>query len=182
MSSTELAVKSGGVAGGVLLWALGAWFFVSIGMSIVATSNFRILDPETMRDADRIYAKLEVGQERKLALRYAASELNRHFFKRYDYVQGALALIALTAAFASRSVGKPSRIAIAACSLFVAACAFYFTPTMINQGRVIDFLPRDPKPPEVVEFYRLHTIHVIGEVAKMATLIAVAIARLRAAR
>ena len=40
--------------------------------------------------------------------------------------------------------------------LICLALQFYVVPETIRLGRIIDFLPREPAPPEAAPFWRLH--------------------------
>ena len=55
----------------------------------------------------------------------------------------------------------------------------WFTPTMVELGREIDFMARDPEPPQVTRFYSLHRINVALELGKLAMLVAVAVHLIR---
>jgi len=152
-----------------LLVVLTAWIVLMVCMGFVATGNFAVVEPDALRDADRIYAALEAGDERRMALRYVASELNRAYFQRYDTASLVLALAAL--GLRLRVGGhRASLIALLLCAGLVVLNVAYFTPTILELGRQIDFMPRDPPPPEVAEFFRLHGVNITLGLAQLVLL------------
>jgi hypothetical protein len=159
-----------------LIWILGGWLFLSIAMAYVAGANFARLHPAALRDADAVYAAIPAGEPRRVALRYAASEMNRHLFALYNTVQLGLAAAALLALWRSRRGGRLGWTVLALCFLACLAFHFFFTPEMIERGRLIDFMPRDPEPEEVRSFHRLHRLNVVLEVAKMAGILGLSLA------
>lgn len=165
----------------LLLWLLGGWLFLTIAMAFVASANFRVLEPDQLRHADQVYAELSADQ-RRTDLRYAASEINRYLFTVYSDVHAVIAGLGLVLLFAARLAKK--RLILAAtglgvCFVFALIFALWFTPTMVEAGRVIDFMPRDPEPPEVTHFFRLHRINVAMEMIKMLLLAATTAVLLR---
>lgn len=166
----------------LLLWLLGGWFFLSVSMAYIASANFRVLDTEHLRQADQVYAEIPAGEERRRDLRYAASEINRYLFSVYSAVH----VVVAAAAFALLwLVPLPRRrrlwmtAALGLCLLFALVFVAWFTPAMIELGREIDFMARDPAPPPVLRFFRLHQVNVTMEMIKLALLAAVAVALVR---
>jgi hypothetical protein len=47
------------------------------------------------------------------------------------------------------------------------AMAFYLTPQIIAVGRPLDFVPREPAPPALVQFGRLHAAYSILDLGKL---------------
>jgi hypothetical protein len=165
----------------LLLWLLGGWFFLSVTMAFVASANFRALDVERLRQADQIYAEIPAG-ERQRDLRYAASEINRHLFSVYSSVHAVVAAAALALLWLVR-LPRRRRLWMAASLglglVFAIVFVAWFTPTMVELGRAIDFMPRDPAPPPVVRFFQLHQVNVTMEMIKLALIAAVAVALIR---
>lgn len=166
----------------LLLLLLGGWLFLSVSMAFVASANFRVLDAERLRQADEIYAEIPAGEERHRDLRYAASEINRYLFSVYSAVH----LVVAAAAFALVWIVRLPRrrllwiapalgVGLALALLF----ALWFTPTMVELGREIDFMARDPAPPPVRQFFQLHQINVTLEMIKLGLITAVAVALVR---
>lgn len=159
----------------LLLWLLGGWFFLSVTMAFVASANFRVLDPASLRQADQIYAEIPAA-ERQRDLRYAASEINRYLFTVYSTVHvvvaaAAFALLWLVPLPRRRRLWITAALGLALG--FAVVFVVWFTPTMVSLGREIDFLTRDPAPPPVLRFYQLHGVNVTMEMIKLALLAAV---------
>lgn len=149
-----------------LLWLLGGWFLLTLFVAYMAGANFRVLDPQALRNADEVYGAIP-AEDRRGSLRYAASELNRHHFLVYNATQTILAGAALLLFVLAR---RPWRTALVLHLFCLALCAvflFYFTPELAGRGRRIDFMRREPMPPEVRDFYRLHGLNVALEMAKL---------------
>lgn len=166
----------------LLLWLLGGWFFLSVNMAYVASANFRVLDAERLREADRIYAEIPAGEERRRDLRYAASEINRYLFSVYSAVHVVVAAVAFGLLWLVPLPGRRRlwiTAALGLCLAFAIVFVAWFTPAMIEIGREIDFLARDPAPPPVLRFFRLHQVNVTMEMIKLALLAAVAVALIR---
>ncbi|MCB9897398.1 MAG: hypothetical protein H6825_05295 [Planctomycetes bacterium] len=174
--------RRGALADGrLLLFALGVWCALSFAMGFVATGNFHVVEPAALRNSTEIYAAIPLeGDARRMALRYVASELNRFFFARYDLANVALAALCTWLVFLLPR--RKSQIALVACLLVALASAFWLTPTIVELGRQIDFMPRDPKPPEVVRFYELHGVSISLGLLQLALALGVAIGLLREPR
>ena len=140
-----------------LLLLLGAWLGATVFMWMVATRNFAV--------AERILAGRSEGftttvsklspEELRLVLRYQASEVNRLFFEGWGMVQPPLAVGVMLLAW--RSGG--SRWTVAATAMMLLITVFlqvYVVPETVRLGRILDFIPREPPPPEAAPFWRLH--------------------------
>lgn len=151
----------------IMLWLLGAGFVLSVTMGYVASANFRVVDPESLRNADEVFASFEEGDPRRMALRYVASELNRHFFSVYTYLHtglfGVAAVLYFLARLKSRIVFLGLGFGVGLSLLYL----FYFTPVLTEIGREIDFMSRDPKPPQVERFYSIHGVNIVLEMIKL---------------
>jgi len=165
----------------LLLWLLGGWFFLSVTMAFVASANFRALDPAHLRQVDQIYAEIPAA-ERRVDLRYAASEINRYLFSVYSAVHVVVAAAAFALLWLVRLPPRRRLWIAAALGLalvFAIVFVAWFTPTMVALGREIDFLARDPAPPPVLRFYQLHQVNVTMEMIKLVLLGAVTVALVR---
>lgn len=164
-------------AASATLWVLGAWLFLSVTMAYVAGANFVQLEPENLRNAGEVFEAIP-DDDRFRALRYVASELNRHFFTRYARVQevlGVLALILLALSRRGRWIGV-------GLVLFAAATTIWFdmaTAEIAAMGREIDFV-RDPET--VAAFDRFHDRAVKVEGAKMIAILAASVLLIRTPR
>lgn len=151
----------------LLLVLLGAWLALSVAMGWVASANFKVVEPDRLRDAASIFAQLPEGEPRRMKLRYIASEMNRHDFAAYDKVNLALAVLAVLVAARLSQRPRGAMLVLLLCLAMAVVFTTWFTPTLIAQGRQIDFVARDPRPPEVAAFYRLHGVNIGLELLKM---------------
>ncbi len=122
----------------------------------VATQNFAVVN-NTLEgdhpDIQQTASSLEPGGLR-LLLRYQASEVNRLFFDKWGFIQLPIAAIVMMLAWKQDS--SLIRAAAGVMLLICLALQFYVVPETIRLGRIIDFLPREPAPPEAAPFWRLH--------------------------
>ena len=149
-------------------WALvvmGMWLMGSVCTAFIASQNFYAIDrllasrpnPAFASAVDRLGSPL--GRE---LLRYLSSELNRLYFQIWNVVQlvlGGLALWLVTARAPRRSIG--------AMVIMVVVTLVYLTPAIVSLGRSLDFVPRDPAPPDVRRFWILHAAYTSLEVIKL---------------
>jgi hypothetical protein len=156
---------------------IGVWLALSIAMTVVAIVNFTRLKPDRLRDAGKVFAALGDVETQKVALRYTASELNRELFDIYGKSQIVVGLLALLAAVLARR-GRFLLALLALAFLSTLVFELWLVPAIIEQGRIIDFLPREPKGPEVLEFDRLHLISERLDGGKMLLLLVAAFSAL----
>ena len=160
------------------LWLLGAWFLLSVTMAYVAGANFVHLKPENLRNAGEVFEAIPEGESRFRALRYIASELNRHFFTTYARTQEILCGLALLLLLLSRR-GRWAGLALV---VFAALTTVWFdvaTAKIVEMGRGIDFV-RDPAA--IAEFDRFHDRAVRVEGAKMLAILAATFLLIRSPR
>ena len=152
-------------------FVLGAWGGSTIFMWMVAMKNFQVVDavlgapPEAFRDT----ASALSADNLRLVMRYQASEVNRLFFAGWGMVQ-----VVLPAVFLWPAWKLGGRFLPAAAVLLLVTCLvlqFYVVPETIRLGRIIDFLPRDPAPPEVVPFWRLHNAYTGLDMVKLLVIV-----------
>jgi hypothetical protein len=150
---------------------LGAWVMGSVMMFVVAPTNFRLIDEllHTSSNASfhTLVDRFGSAPVREL-LRYLASELNRTFFLRWNVAQ--LAIGAASCWLAWRlGVERRVRFALLAATLLVVGLLGAFTPLIIQLGRSLDFVPRDPAPPQLARFQLLHIAYTGIELIKLAS-------------
>ena len=163
----------------LLLCLLGSWIVLTITMGFLASGNFRVLDPARLRNADEVFREIPAGQERRQDLRYAASELNRYYFRIYSAVHLVIAAAALALHGWSRQRSRWITLGLAACTVTAVLYLVWLTPALVDLGRAIDFMPRDPEPPQVVGFYRLHRLDVALELTKLVVLASITVGLIR---
>ena len=137
---------------------LSAWIAITVCMWFAASGSFRTVT-RVLQGSDARFAEaakpLSPDQARVL-LRYLTSEINRTYFRVYGWAQLVLGALLLVLLF--RQVPRNTAdLAIAGAMLALAAVlTFYITPEIVAIGRRIDFVPRDPAPPEMARFRVLH--------------------------
>lgn len=150
----------------VLLWLLGGWLVLAAVTGYLAGGNFAALKPDRLDRAEDFYGDIP-EERREMALRYAASELNRKYFSEFYTVQFVLAAAALALCALSGSAGRLQVIALASALALSGALLFWLTPEIIELGRKIDDVPREPLTPDREAFGRLHQAAVVMDGAKM---------------
>jgi hypothetical protein len=104
--------------------------------------------------------------DRRIVLRFMASEVNRTMFRRWLWIQIALGAILLV--LTARQGGGPVYVGIAVALMLVQLA---LAPQILAVGRSIDFLPR-PLPADIgARFGRLHGAYVLVDFAKMLALV-----------
>ena len=143
--------------GTLLAFLLGAWCAATLFMWFVAVHNFRVVDgilasknPELAQITEALS-----DEQRRLMARHQASEVNRLFFDGWGKVQLPLAAVVLLLAWRAR-LGKFVIAATAAMLVIVVVLQLWVVPETVRLGRIMDFLPRDPAPPESALFWTLH--------------------------
>ena len=149
----------------LLLLILGLWIAFSTSIGFVARGNFKVVALENLRKVDTVFANIENGEPRNQALRYIASELNRYYFSKYQWVNLFLALAGLICIVKLKSRLNWQGYLLAYC-LLTSLFALFFIPYVTEVGRSIDFLPRVNRPPEVQQFLRLHLFYLAVEFSK----------------
>lgn len=152
------------------MFLMGVWVTGSVIVSIVATQNFytidRLLANSSSGPFHEAVVRLGEPQARDL-LRYSSSELNRLYFQLWNGAQvliGALVVWLLAGNDAMRRV----RLVVLGMLAVVALMIAYLTPQIVFVGRGLDFVPRDPAPPELGWFWILHGAYTSLEMAKLA--------------
>jgi hypothetical protein len=137
---------------------LGAWLAMTVCMWFAASGSFstvnRVLEGSNPPWAEA--AKPLPPEQTRVLMRYLTSEINRTYFRAYGWAQlvfGGLLFVILLRRVPRNSVD----LAMAGAMLALAAVlTFYMTPQIVELGRRMDFVPRDPGPPEMSRFRALH--------------------------
>jgi uncharacterized integral membrane protein len=141
---------------GLLL--LGAWIAGSLIVFFVATQNFREVDRVLAVPAAPSAPAIPPVLLRPV-LRHLSSELNRTYFFAWGIAQIVLGM-ALTILLAGRRAEMPISAAMLA---IVTGLLILVTPEITATGRALDFVPRNPLPPEyaatMAAFWRLHAAY-----------------------
>ena len=105
--------------------------------------------------------------ESRSLLRYLASELNRLFFQLWNFAQFGIGGIALWLVL---GIPQASRVQwlVTAMLVTVALLTVWITPQILEVGRSLDFVPRDPVPANMSTFGFLHAAYTTLEMLKFA--------------
>jgi hypothetical protein len=147
---------------------LGAWLVGTILVAFVAAENFWIIDRLLATSVHPVFhesvSTLPAGGARAL-MRYLASEQNRFFFMWWGWAEVVLgvALVAMAARTGSGRLllGFGLMLALAAVS------QFYLMPRIADVGRALDFVPREPPPPNLRTFGLLHAAYSVIDIVKL---------------
>jgi hypothetical protein len=147
---------------------LGAWLMGSAIAFAVAPTNFQRVD-ELLAGSDNatfraLVERVGAADTRDL-LRYLASELNRVLFTGWNVTQAALGGLVLALAWRG---SRALRGLVLAATLIVAVLLVVFTPWIIDVGRSLDFVPRQPPPPQLARFQLLHVAYTALDSIKVA--------------
>jgi hypothetical protein len=137
---------------------LSAWIAMTVCMWFAASGSFRTVT-RVLQGSDAQFAEaakpLSPDQAR-VVLRYLTSEINRTYFRAYGWAQLVFGVL-LFVLMLRHSPRNTTDLAIAGAMLALAAVlTLYLTPEIVAIGRRIDFVPRDPAPPEMARFRMLH--------------------------
>ncbi len=150
------------------IFLMGVWLAGSLFMALVATENFytidRLLDGSPNETFGGVVAELGRAQARDF-MRYLSSELNRLFFQLWNFAQLGVAILALWLVYSI----EPRRIrrGVTVMLLLVVILTIGLTPGILSIGRALDFVGRDPPPPELTTFGLLHAAYTVIDFAKL---------------
>lgn len=152
------------------MFAMGVWVMGSLASSIVATQNFytidRLLADSPSGPFHDAIERLGEPQGRDL-LRYLSSELNRLYFQLWNGAQIVLGAVVYWLLSREPAVRR-ARLVVLGMMAVVALMIAYLTPQIVLVGRSLDFVPRDPAPPQLARFWILHGAYTTLEMAKLA--------------
>src|SRR5688572_11939603 len=139
------------------------WLTGTLWMVVVATQNFYTIDRLLAAKPNPAFAAAieKLGEsEADFLLTYLSSELNRLFFQVWGLVQIGIGILALKFVAGLPSASKPKWMIVAMlgiCLLFAAI----ITPQIVSVGRSLDFVARDPAPPQLRTFGLLHAVYTV---------------------
>ena len=154
--------------------ALGAfWLGLLVASWFAATSSFRTVDRVLgPGQPPEMAARLEgvPAPERRVALRYLASEINRGMFRRFGLAEAAFALVLAGLAWPGGGKGRIFACVIVA---VVVAQLVFLGPRILEIGRAIDFVPRPLSPEVARSFGVLHGAYLVLDLVKAGLLASV---------
>ena len=155
---------------GVALALVGLWLGTLIASWVAATASFRnvdrVLGPGMRPELASKLASV-APDDRRMVLRHLASEINRWTFRRLAFVQVAVALAALGAAWPARGVARGALIGAAAIALVQMGAG----AAIESLGRALDFLPRPLPATAARRFGAIHGAFVLLDLLKAAVLV-----------
>jgi hypothetical protein len=170
----------------LLHFILGIWLGGSVILGAVVSYNFAGIDdlfarnPRLQEHAG--FAPDDLAAKKTSLLWVHSSELNRVFFDAWNRSQLVLGGLAVLLAVWGRARRLPIVLLTAAVAL-VAVTHWAFEPQIVELGRQLDFLPRDPPPPMLAEFQRYHGIYFAAETVRFGlVLVATLLLMVRAMR
>ena len=138
-------------------------------MIMVATRNFRLVDELLQSSPNAQFQSLVqrwgAAPTRDL-LRYLSSELNREYFQHWNIAQLALGAGSLWL-LPRRSPERGARRALALALGLVIAMSVVLAPRIVAVGRSLDFVPHEPAPPALQQFWVLHVSYTVIELVKL---------------
>jgi hypothetical protein len=160
---------------GWLMFLLGAWLAGTLLVGVVAAENFYTID-RLFAESGNVSFHAEIGrigspQSREL-LRYLSSELNRLYFRVWHAAQLAMGVPMLWLAW---RMPRKVRWGVAAMLGVVVLLAVWLTPQIISIGRTLDFVPREPEPPQLGRFWTLHGLYTTLDLASVVMGVIVAV-------
>jgi len=145
------------------MFCMAAWLSGTIFMVVVATENFYTIDRLLLESPNTVFLETAASMQSPTArelLRYLSSELNRLYFQYWNLAQLPLGVIALR--LVRPLPGSTSAVwKIVTMLLIVMSLMVFVTPPILSIGRSLDFVPRDPMPPQMRTFALLHTAYSV---------------------
>lgn len=137
---------------------LGLWLGITLFMWFAAGRSFatveRVLQSQNPQLL-KITKPLSSMETREL-LRHLASEINRAYFGAYGWAQVVLGILLLFLVLRQVPRDTPAVVLSGAMLAIVLVLTLVITPQIVTLGRSIDFVPRNPPPPEMGRFGLLH--------------------------
>jgi len=145
------------------MFCMAIWLFGNIFMMVVATQNFYTIDRLVADSPNDVFNSTVAAMQNPSAyemLRYLSSELNRLYFQYWNLAQLPLGILALWLVTGLPESHGPTW-EIVAMLLFVLFLMVFITPAILRIGRSLDFVLRDPTPPQMRTFGLLHTAYIV---------------------
>jgi len=147
------------------MFAMGAWLAGNVMVAVVAAENFYTVERLLAGSTSRVFASevARVGySETRDLLRYLSSELNRRYFRLWNVAQLTIGLFVLWLVATGRSTAR-ARLGVLGMVGLVTVASVWLTPEIISVGRSLDFLPRNPVPSSLHQFWILHGVYTALE-------------------
>jgi len=140
---------------------MAIWLSGSVFIAVVATQNFYTIDrliAKSPNDVFRVVVETMENPPARDLLRYLSSELNRLYFQYWNLAQLPVGIIALRLVSSIPGSRLPTWGIVVMLGLVLFLMVF-ITPPILSIGRALDFVPRNPPPPELRTFGLLHAAY-----------------------
>lgn len=153
----------------VAMALLSAWVAGTLLMWFVAAGNFSAVDRVLGGSNAQLQQSVEaLGHDQaRVVLRHLASEINRAYFRAWGWAQVALGAVLLVVLLRQTPRDTASVILVGAMFVVVVVLLSVITPEITTLGRGLDFVPRNPPPPEMSRFRVLHGLYTGLDGAKL---------------
>jgi hypothetical protein len=145
---------------------LGIWLGGSVILGAVVSYNLSgigDLFDRNPRLQEHAGFSVDDADARKSSLIWVhSSELNRVFFEVWNRTQLILGGLAVLLAVVGGSRWLPI-VLLTAATVLVALIHVALEPQLVEMGRQLDFMPRNPPPPMLADFQRSHGIYFAVE-------------------
>lgn len=163
------------------IFFLAVWLTGTVLMAIVATENFWTIDRLFAARANPAFvaAVEKMGDEEARALvHYYSSELNRLYFQVWGLAETGIGIFVLRCIVALPKSSKAKWMVVSMLGITLVFAAL-ITPQIVSVGRALDFVARDPAPPELRTFGLLHAVYTVLDGIKLILGILVALSVIR---
>ncbi len=140
---------------------LSLWLGITFFMWFAAGRSFATVERVLQSQKPEFRKVIEASNAEKIreVLRYLASEINRTYFGAYGWTQVILGLTLLSLLFRQSPRDSFSLVFTSIMVLLVLVLALVITPQIVALGRSMDFVPRNPRPPQMGRFGLLHGLY-----------------------
>jgi len=152
------------------MFCMAIWLAGTVFVAIVATQNFYTIDRLLTESPNGVFrhavdALTSTPTVREL-LRYLSSELNRLYFQYWNLVQLPLGILTLwlVSKLPNSRHATWQVVAMLGVVLFL---MLVVTPAILDVGRSLDFVAREPVPPRMRTFALLHTAYAVFTLINM---------------
>ena len=137
---------------------LGLWLGITLFMWFAAGTSFATVKRVLQSQNPQLMSitKPLSSTEMRALLRHLASDINRAYFGAYGWAQVVLGLLLLFLVWRQVPRDTVAIILAGAMLAIVLVLTLVITPQIVALGRSIDFVPRNPPPPEMGRFGILH--------------------------
>ena len=163
----------------LLFLLLGIWLGGSVVLGAVVAYNFSGFDDLFARNPklqERAGFSPDDANAKKSSLLWVhSSELNRVFFAAWNRTQLVLGALAVILAAVGR-VGRLPLLLLVAATALVGVIHLLLEPQIVELGRQLDFLIREPPPPILEEFKVYHGTYFATESLRFGFVLIAAVA------